>query len=149
MTAKTHQNEWYADGLPFQCMECGGCCTGAPGFVWFTAEEGRAMAEALDMTEAAFHRMFAHMFGKRWSLKERKTQHGLDCVLLDRETVPGKAVCRVYAARPAQCRTWPFWPENLRSPETWRQAAKQCPGINQGNVVPIEQIRIQRDATPE
>eukprot|EP00961_Rhodomonas_salina_P046921 629705-Rhodomonas_salina.2 len=29
----------------------------------------------------------------------------------------GKAICSLYEARPKQCRTWPFWPENLASPE--------------------------------
>jgi Fe-S-cluster containining protein len=145
----TSKDEWYEDGLAFQCTLCGNCCTGAPGVVWFDENEGRAMAAKLDMDEGAFYRMFARKIGGRWSLKEKQTPHGLDCVFLDRETVPGKAVCRLYEARPTQCRTWPFWPENLESPEAWAEAGLDCPGINQGNVVPIEAIRIQRDETPK
>lgn len=66
------------------------------------------------------------------SLRDVKTEHGYDCVLLDRVSVPGKAMCRVYAARPAQCRAWPFWPEVLKSPHHWAAAAKNCEGINRG-----------------
>lgn len=145
----TSKDEWYKDGLAFQCTLCGNCCTGAPGVVWFNEDEGRAMAAKLDMDEAAFYRMFARKIGGRWSLKERQTPHGLDCVFLDREIVRGKAVCRLYEARPTQCRTWPFWPENLESRETWDEAGLDCPGIDQGDIIPIEAIRIQRDETPK
>ena len=53
-------------------------------------------------------------------------QPGGRCVFLEdgRETR-----CRIYPARPKQCRTWPYWPELLRSPETLREAMRCCPGI--------------------
>ncbi len=142
-------SEWYSAGLAFECTLCGNCCSGPPGVVWFTAEEGRAMADKLGLSEADFHRRFARKIGGRWSLTERQTPHGLDCVFLDRETLPGKALCRVYEARPGQCRTWPFWPENLTSKRAWEKAAKGCPGMNQGNLIPVEEIRIRRDEMPE
>jgi hypothetical protein len=143
------QQEWYADGLAFECTMCGNCCTGAPGVVWFDEEEGRAMAKKLGMREADFYRTFARKVGGRWSLNEQQTPQGLDCVFLDRETIPGKAICRVYEARPTQCKTWPFWPENLKSKRAWDRAARTCPGMNQGQVIPVEEIRIRRDETPE
>ncbi|MAB83545.1 MAG: hypothetical protein CMJ24_08955 [Phycisphaerae bacterium] len=142
--------EWYVDGLRFKCTQCGNCCTGPEGAVWFTEEEGRTMAASLDLDEATFLRRHARRLPQGWSLKERKTVHGFDCVFLDRDTVPGKAVCGLYDARPVQCRTWPFWKENIDSPEAW-EAAKQdtpCPGMGKGNLVPIESIRIQRDELP-
>ena len=45
------------------------------------------------------------------SLKEvwNPKVQGHDCVFLDRTYLPGKAICSLYAARPTQCRTWPFW----------------------------------------
>ena len=47
------------------------------------------------------------------------------CALLDEE----KGQCSVYEARPVQCRTWPFWPENLESPEAWDLASFECEGM--------------------
>lgn len=42
--------------------------------------------------------------------------------------------CTVYAARPEQCRSWPFWRENLVR-ETWeREVAPLCPGVGQGRL---------------
>ena len=42
--------------------------------------------------------------------------------------------CSIYPVRPLQCRTFPFWPEYLRSPESWDEAARRCPGVNQGRI---------------
>lgn len=145
------QKEWYEDGLRFACTQCGNCCTGPPGVVWFTEEEGRAMAKRLGVTEAEFYLDHAHKVDGRWSLNETLTEHGYDCAFLDRESVPGSAICSLYESRPAQCRTWPFWPENLSSKRAWYAAKKRtpCPGMDNGKLIRIEQIRIQRDATPD
>ena len=141
--------EWYADGLRFQCTQCGNCCTGPTGFVWFNEQEGQALARKRGVSEAEFYRTFARRIDGQWSLNENKTAHGYDCIFLDRETVPGKAICGVYEARPTQCRTWPFWPENVRSERAWLTTKRltPCPGMGAGTLVPIEQIRIQRDET--
>lgn len=124
---------WYADGLRFRCTQCGDCCTGAEGYVWVNQQEVEELAAAREMTPAVFERRFVKRVGVRRSLKERK---GGDCVLLDAKT----RRCTVYEARPRQCRTWPFWDSNLRSPESWAEAAEACPGCNKGNLVPLEQI---------
>lgn len=124
---------WYADGLRFRCTQCGDCCTGAEGYVWVNQQEVEELAAARGMTPAVFERRFVKRVGIRRSLKERK---GGDCVLLDADT----RRCTVYNARPRQCRTWPFWDSNLRSPEAWAEAAEACPGCNKGNLVPLEQI---------
>ena len=46
----------------------------------------------------------------------------------------------VYAVRPRQCRTWPFWESNLATPEAWRHACTVCPGSGQGELIPAEEI---------
>jgi len=142
--------EWYAQGLRFSCTQCGNCCTGPPGWVWFDEAEGRRMAERLGMTPAAFLKKYAHKIDGRWSLKDYQTEHGYDCVFLDRTSTPGKAVCSIYEDRPAQCRTWPFWPENVASRIAWRATKRNtpCPGMDSGTLVPVEQIRVIRDETP-
>ena len=143
------QSEWYDQGLRFSCTQCGNCCTGPPGAVWFTPEEGVEMAKELGLSVSAFRKQYARKLHDGWSLNEHLTEAGYDCIFLDRTTQPGKALCRVYRTRPKQCQTWPFWPENLRTPAHWNRArdTTPCPGMDQGNIVPIEQIRIQRDQT--
>jgi hypothetical protein len=115
--------------------------------VWFTDAEGRAMADDLGLPHAEFLKTYARTINGRWSLNESRTAHGYDCVFLDRTTQPGKALCRVYRSRPVQCRTWPFWDENLTSRRAWDTARRRtpCPGMDSGTLIPIEKVRIQRD----
>ncbi len=135
-------------GLRFSCTMCGNCCTGPPGYVLVSDDEIRALAKRLGMRAQDFRDRYTHWTSRGISLTERETEFGFDCVFLDRTSVPGRAVCGVYEDRPMQCRTWPFWPENLRSREAWRRAARTCPGIDQGTLVPVEEIRIRRARTP-
>lgn len=140
--------EWFADGLQFKCTQCGNCCTGPPGFVWFNDEEAAAIADYLGMDDAAFRRTFAMTINGKWSLKELKRNGKYDCIFLDRDE-KGKALCRIYPVRPQQCRTWPFWPELLKNKSAWQRAAKTCPGMNEGTFFPVEQVRIIRDSNDD
>ena len=80
---------------------------------------------------------------------EKDTEFGKDCIFLDRQTVPGKAVCGIYELRPMQCKTWPFWPHVVSTEHAWRKAAVGGPGIDRGQqVIKPEEIRIQRARTP-
>lgn len=128
---------WYADGLKFQCTGCGDCCTGAPGFVWLNQADLEALAKETGLTIAQFERKYVRHVGLRRTLKERKNY---DCVLFDSET----RKCTVYKARPRQCRTWPFWDSNLRTPETWADTCEVCPGSGTGKLYQLEKIEEQR-----
>jgi Fe-S-cluster containining protein len=139
---------WYREGLHFTCHQCGNCCTGPPGYVWFNEAEGRAMAAHLGVSEATFYEQYARRANGKWSLREVKRNGQYDCVFLQRDG-QGKALCGVYPARPKQCATWPFWPENLASREAWDEVAKDCPGMRHGkDFFPVDQIRIIRDSNP-
>ena len=146
------KNEWYADGLRFKCTQCGNCCTGPTGYVWYTPDEAVAMAKSLDLTVKEFEKKYTRrIFGRR-SLSENKNEKGeYDCVFLSAPDEQGRRGCTLYEARPQQCRTWPFWPENLKTPEDWEDAAERCPGMttgmqNKGDFFPVEMIRIVRDS---
>ena len=128
---------WYHEGLKFQCSQCGDCCTGAPGFVWVNKAEIAALAKSQDLDEQTFEETYVMQVGIRKSLKEFPNG---DCVFIDGE----KPKCTVYEQRPRQCRTWPFWDSNLRSPETWVETCEACPGSGQGKLYQLEQIEEQR-----
>jgi uncharacterized protein len=133
MSSCDEASPWYRDGLSFTCTRCGHCCTGTPGYVWVGDDEIAQLATARGMTIKEFMKTFVRRVGGRYSLIEKP---GGDCIFWDR-----KEGCTVYPARPVQCRTWPFWPENIESPEAWAESTRTCPGSGQGRVFSLEEIR--------
>ena len=125
---------WYRDGLKFGCTGCGGCCTGAPGYVWVNQAEIDALAAAVNLDTEAFEKRFVRVVGARRSLIEFANG---DCAFFDGDS----RRCGVYEARPRQCCTWPFWPENIATPAAWQQIAERCPGCNRGRRVSLAKIQ--------
>jgi uncharacterized protein len=116
---------WYAQGLTFECAQCARCCSGSPGYVWVTLEDIRRGAAYLRMPLDDFIRIYVRQVGARYALTEKSDY---DCMFLARDA-EGRTGCLIYPVRPMQCRTWPFWNENLKSPEEWQRAGRKCPGI--------------------
>jgi Fe-S-cluster containining protein len=147
---------WYAQGLEFTCTQCGNCCTGGPGFVWISDEEVQRLAIFLKITPEQAADKYCRDIANLRSLKEVKNAAGnYDCIFLtetpaapraDGKVSLPKRGCAIYPVRPLQCRTWPFWPENLRDRKTWDKVAKRCHGMNNGRVFSLKQIETIRDA---
>jgi uncharacterized protein len=133
-----HESPWYADGLAFACTQCGQCCTGGPGAVWVTETEIDELSRLMGVSYGEVLLNHTRLIGGRRSLREFANG---DCTFLD----PDTRRCRVYAARPLQCRTWPFWPEHLARPESWQHVKTICPGIDRGDVIPLAVIERQAD----
>jgi Fe-S-cluster containining protein len=127
---------WYHEGLRFKCKGCGHCCTGEPGYVYVAKSEIEALAATLGLEVPQFEEAFVRPVGRRKSLIELPNG---DCIFFDNVT----RRCRVYQARPQQCRTWPFWESNLRTPGAWERACRACPGSGRGPLVPHERIESQ------
>jgi len=128
---------WYAAGLRFTCQRCGACCTGAPGYVWLERGDAAAIAARLGMESAGFLARYTRRVDGGLSLREEADGR---CVFF--ETGVG---CRVYEARPRQCRTWPFWARIVATPAAWEREAADCPGIGRGDVIgPGEIERLAR-----
>jgi hypothetical protein len=129
---------WYKNGLKFKCTGCGKCCTGEPGYVWISEDEMEEMAAYLKITPKEFEKKYVrHAFG-RLALIEKRVSY--DCVFLKDKQ------CLVYGARPSQCRKFPWWNENLRSSEQWKETAKMCEGIDHPDapLTSFEQIEEER-----
>lgn len=130
------EQPWYEEGLRFRCTGCGDCCTGESGFVWVNKQEIAALAERLGMEIEQFEARYVQRVGIRKSLKEYANG---DCVFFDGKT----RRCNVYDDRPRQCRSWPFWESNLRTPEQWEQTCEECPGAGKGRLYSLQQIEEQ------
>ena len=112
---------WYADGLRFECTGCGQCCTGSPGYIWVDEEEIQEIAAFLKLSVEEFSQHYLRRVKGRFSLRELPKT--FDCIFLEDNK------CQIYAVRPTQCRTFPWWPRNLKSKKEWLEAARTCEGI--------------------
>jgi Fe-S-cluster containining protein len=105
------------------CHECEGrCCTGESGYIYVTKAEIFKIAELLKMDVNDFGVQYLFKKGYKYSLKERKYKESYECVFYDRETNG----CRIYEARPQQCKTFPFWDYFKTHIEELKD---ECPGI--------------------
>lgn len=121
--------------LRFECTQCGRCCSGGGDYhVFLSAVEAERIRDVLQLSVAWFRRRYLH----RLDSGELTVMLNADgrCSFLDAE---GR--CSVYATRPTQCRTYPFWPELLRSKAAWQAEASRCEGVNRGAVVPLARVR--------
>jgi len=126
---------FYAAGLRFSCERCSSCCRHESGFVYLSENDLSRLAHELKMEYTAFIQTWC-----RWVAFERgyerlalKEKSNFDCIFWD-------AGCKVYAARPLQCRAFPFWDTVVCSPEAWEAAGRGCPGINTGELRTREEI---------
>ena len=122
----------YARGIRFACQGCGECCRtrGKHGFVYVSLPERRRLARHLRLATRVFTLRFCEKSNGFFQLRSI----GKDCVFLEGNR------CRVHRARPEQCKTWPFWPENLTKTAWSRDVAAECPGIGKGPRFEARQI---------
>jgi uncharacterized protein len=123
MEARFSNRAYFFDqGLCFACLRCGACCTGAPGTIYVGPGEIALIADLLKLPLAVFMDRYLYPFKESFSIREDSLGN---CLFF-------KNGCAIYAVRPLQCRTFPFWFDNLRSETRWLETARRCPGIGQG-----------------
>ena len=130
---KTYENlpDFLEQGIRFECTQCGTCCTGAPGLVFVSSEETEQIAHFLGMPREDFVNSCLRSTPRGHSIRERTNW---DCWFYSDSS------CTIYSVRPTQCRTYPFWYENLRSKANWKSACSECPGIGRGRLYDREEV---------
>lgn len=126
---------YVSEPLRFECTQCGRCCRGGGAYhVFLNAAEAEQIREVLQLSRDWFWRRYL----QRLDSGELTVVLNADgrCSFLDRN---GR--CSVYEVRPMQCRTYPFWPEILRSKAAWRAEAARCEGVDHGATVPLARVR--------
>jgi len=123
-----------APELRFECTSCGACCRrrGPYAFVYINDREIDTLAAYLRVTRRSFLRRHTFLDELGWRQLRFSDAH---CPFLDDAT--GR--CGVYAARPAQCRTFPFWREFVEEGGWSDEVRELCEGIGRGPVWDLEQ----------
>lgn len=115
---------FYEEGLKFSCKECGWCCSFPGGAVYCTNKEFKAIADHLNMDLNKFMFEYTCIVDDFPSLSSREDG---PCIFYDKG-------CKIYEVRPLQCRLYPFWTEVVKSKHRWQEEAKNCKGINKGEL---------------
>ena len=124
MTGLDQRSYFFDEGIRFECGRCGNCCTGDPGIVRVNEHEIADIAAYLGTPVSTVVETFLYPWGNGLSIKEASDGR---CLFFEDG-------CRIYPARPTQCRTFPFWFANLRSEARWNKIRNQCPGIGAGRL---------------
>jgi Fe-S-cluster containining protein len=130
MTGLDQRPYFFDEGIRFECRRCGDCCTGDPGIVRVNEREIADIAAYLGMPVSAVVETFLYFRENGHSIKEASDGR---CLFFEDG-------CRIYPARPIQCRTFPFWFANLRSEARWNRTRNHCPGIGSGHLYTKNEI---------
>lgn len=121
--------------LRFGCTGCGDCCHGGGGYhVYLDAREAERIRRHLGLSPSWFRRRYLRRTGEGDLILNQDSADRCRFLAPDNR-------CGIYSVRPVQCRTYPFWPEIMRSRAAWRREAVRCEGIDRGAVVPLAKIR--------
>ncbi len=122
-------------GYRFQCQGSGKCCVSRDryGYVYLSLPDRRRMAAHLKLKTQEFTRRYCSKTDGWFHLKDFV---GPCTFLRDKR-------CTIYEARPTQCRTWPFWPENMNAKVWSTDIASFCPGVGKGPELPPETVHQQ------
>ncbi len=126
------EKSFYSAGLRFECTGCGECCKSRGGYdyVYVSLEERQRLAAHLGLKTAEFTRTHCEKTSGFFHLRNPQN----DCQFLS------GVRCTVYQARPEQCRSWPFWPANMKA-KTWEREVKPgCPGVGVGKLHSRQEI---------
>ena len=128
-------------GIKFKCQGSSNCCVsrGSYGYVYLTKKDLQRFSQYFKISTLLFKKKYCQYSDGYLHLKE-VNKNG-NCIFLKNKR------CSVYKARPTQCRTWPFWKENMNA-KKWNNDIKNfCPGIGKGKKYSYDQIlnKIKKD----
>ncbi|MBN2790605.1 MAG: YkgJ family cysteine cluster protein [Candidatus Delongbacteria bacterium] len=123
---------FYDEGVDFECKRCGNCCTRS-GYVFIFQRDLDLILEKTNYSRSELEKRYLSKLDDYVVLKD---QGNGACIFWD-DYIKG---CKIYEARPTQCRTFPFWNAIMSDEESWINAMEDCPGIGQGNHFTFEEI---------
>ena len=122
-------------GIRFECQGSSNCCVsrGSYGFVYLSKKDINKFSSFFKLKKEDFINIYCDKTDGFTHLKEKNING--DCQFLINKR------CSVYKARPTQCRTWPFWGENMNQKKWNQELSKFCPGIGKGRVITKEEVK--------
>ena len=128
----------FKNGIKFECQGSGKCCVSrnSYGFVYLSDKDIKRFAKYFEISIKKFKVKYCQVTDGFIHLVERSKLNG-NCIFLKDKK------CSVYISRPSQCRTWPFWNENMNAKVWDEDISINCPGVGKGkkiNSINIEKL---------
>ncbi len=142
------------DGFSFNCIKCGKCCSEQEGFVFLYDKELPRIAKKLNLSIQEFVTRYVDVINSEYKVMDRnlnptkkkiflkslilkQDENDGSCAFLDTKT----NLCKIYGARPNQCKTWPTWHPLMTNAKDLREAKEKCPGFSsKDNFISLSQI---------
>ena len=116
---------WEKAPVHFECdPDCFKCCV-KPGVVYMNRKDVRDAAKYLKLSQNRFKSEFLNKEHDMWYINVEEDN---PCPFL---TFDG---CSIHEVKPVQCKTYPFWRENMETLRHWELAAGFCPGVGRGSL---------------
>ena len=124
-----NNNQIIKNGIKFKCQSSSNCCIsrGNYGYVYLSTKDLYNLSKFFSISNSQFKKKYCEFNDGYLHLKEIN-KNG-NCIFLNNKK------CSVYKSRPTQCRTWPFWKENLNAKKWNNEIIKFCPGIGKGDKI--------------
>ena len=156
-----HEPWWSqgSGGLHFKCTGCGRCCLN-DGEVWMDAGEFTDVADFKNVSLIDLMNEYTEIVSGGWAKMKSYVSPITNedkCIFLDKDNKQ----CTIYAVRPNQCRTYPWWPRLLLNESNWveeacvpddaktgrKWSAKTggCEGINHADAVANDPLIVSRN----
>ena len=125
----------FKKGIRFECQGSGKCCVsrGSYGFVYLSDIDLKRFSNYFKISIRKFKKKYCQITDGFIHLTEKSDLRG-NCIFLKDKK------CSVYASRPSQCRTWPFWNENMNAKIWNNDISVNCPGIGKGKIIQKKEI---------
>lgn len=120
--------------INFKCQGSSNCCIshGSYGYVYLTKNDIINLSDYFKISVKNFKKKYCNNSEGYIFLKDKYKNK---CIFLKNKR------CTVYKIRPTQCKTFPFWPENMNT-KTWNKDIMNfCPGIGKGKKFSKDEIK--------
>ena len=127
--------EIFKKGIKFKCQGSSICCISrrSYGYVYLSKKDLANIVNYFNISINLFKKKYCDYSDGYLHLKEIHSNG--NCQFLDNKR------CTIYTARPTQCRTWPFWKENMNSKKWNKEILSFCPGIGKGRKISFIKIK--------
>ena len=118
------EDVFWKNGISFLCTRCSACCRYDQGFVFLYEQDIAPILKKLNLKYEDFVSKYCRWisFNDGYEYLSFNEKKNYDCTFWNNG-------CSIYEVRPLQCKSYPFWPQALKSLDAWLALTAGCKAI--------------------